>query len=117
LLNDLLLAQLDHIDRLCDPYRLVNRRWLSALNTRPATQAGCRALDTRRSAGADDEEGSAHSGWPDIIDVETDGLAHPHAGYSHQPDQRVILCGGQRPGTLRCRRKQPGDVGVRRTSR
>ena len=48
----------------------------------------------------------------DIIDVETDGLAHPHAGHGHQPDQRVIRGGGQRPGTLRCRQKQPGDVGV-----
>ena len=33
----------------------------------------------------------------DIIDVETDGLAHPHAGHGHQPDQRVIRRGGQRP--------------------
>jgi len=48
----------------------------------------------------------------DIIDVETDGLAHPHAGHRHQPDQCVIRRGGQRPGTLRCRRKQPSDVGI-----
>ena len=44
----------------------------------------------------------------DIIAVEADGLAHPHAGSRHQPDQRVICRGGQRPGTLRCRRQQPG---------
>ena len=33
----------------------------------------------------------------DIIAVETDGLAHPDASHGHQPDQRVIRRGGQRP--------------------
>ena len=48
----------------------------------------------------------------DIIDVETDGLAHPHAGHGHQPEKRVIRRGGQRPWPLRCHRQQPSDVGI-----
>ena len=66
----------------------------------PAQRRDCRRLHRYPSSlvvlGLADQD---HAGVEvDIIDVETDGLAHPHAGYSHQPDQRVIRRGGQRPG-------------------
>ena len=59
----------------------------------PAQRRDCRRLHRYPSSlmvlGLADQD---HTGVQvDIIAVEADGLAHPHAGHGHQPDKRVIV--------------------------